>query len=196
MTSDLPELAYARLIAPYHANGVVALPVGAKGTVLSLSPKTHTYTIEFFEPRRTVETVPMDIVAELNIGAVPTYWRQKGLSVRASNAFANGGIRNLDDLKKQTCQDLLKLPNFGRGSLKEVQKVTGLPAVPDLIAGPGAFEDGVKAGLAEAAKLLDVSGETIRRQRHLGKMTAREMRCVLAALRWKKAEVEGLINAD
>lgn len=61
----LPEFAYAILIKPYKAGGI-SLPVGAKGTVLSVFPNTETYTIEFFEPVRTVETVPMNIVSDVN----------------------------------------------------------------------------------------------------------------------------------
>jgi hypothetical protein len=62
----LPEYAYVILTKSYRD---ADLPVGAKGTVLSVFPKTQTYTIEFFEPRRCVETVPMNIVAELNAKA-------------------------------------------------------------------------------------------------------------------------------
>jgi hypothetical protein len=61
----LSEFAYARLTEPYR-EGDRSLPAGAKGTVLSVFPKTKTYTIEFFEPVRCVETVPMKIVAELD----------------------------------------------------------------------------------------------------------------------------------
>jgi hypothetical protein len=61
----LPEFAYATLTKPYR-EGDVSLPAGAKGTVLSVFPESKTYTIEFFEPTRCVETVPMNIVAELN----------------------------------------------------------------------------------------------------------------------------------
>jgi hypothetical protein len=61
----LSEFAYATLTAPYH-EGNHSLPVGATGTVLSVFPKTKTYTIEFFEPVRCVETVPMKMVAELD----------------------------------------------------------------------------------------------------------------------------------
>lgn len=64
--------------------------------------------------------------------------------------------------------------------------------VDDLIDGPGAFEDGIKAGLAKAAKLLDISAATIRL--HAGEMSAQEMRSVRAVLKWKKTEIEGLIN--
>jgi hypothetical protein len=64
----LAEFGYAILTKPYR-EGDVSLPVGAKGTVLSVYPRTRTYTIEFFEPIRTVETVPMNIVAELNAEA-------------------------------------------------------------------------------------------------------------------------------
>lgn len=53
------------------------------------------------------------------------------------------------------------------------------------------FEDGMKAGLVQAAKLLDVSKDTIRL--HTGEMSAQEMRSVRAVLRWKKAEIERLI---
>ena len=52
------------------------------------------------------------------------YWRQKGMSVRSANALANGGICDLNDLKKATCIGLLSLPNFGRRNLHEVQKLT------------------------------------------------------------------------
>jgi hypothetical protein len=61
----LPEFAYAMLTEPYRV-GDVSLPAGAKGTVLTVFPGTRTYTIEFFEPTRCVETVPMNIVAALN----------------------------------------------------------------------------------------------------------------------------------
>ena len=61
----LPEFAYATLTEPYW-EGDRSLPVGAKATVLSVFLKTKTYTIEFFEPVRCVETVPMKIVAELD----------------------------------------------------------------------------------------------------------------------------------
>lgn len=64
----ISEFACTKLIRPF-LEGDVFLPVGAKGTVLSVFPKTQTYTIEFFEPRRCVETVPMNIVAELNAQA-------------------------------------------------------------------------------------------------------------------------------
>lgn len=56
----------------------------------------------------------------------------------------------------------------------------------------GTFEDGVKAGLAKAAKLLSISADTIRL--HAGEMSAQEMRSVRAVLQWKKAEIERLIN--
>jgi hypothetical protein len=61
----LPEFAHATLTEPYR-EGDRSLPAGAKGTVLSVFPKTKTYTIEFFEPIRCVETVPMKIVAQLD----------------------------------------------------------------------------------------------------------------------------------
>jgi hypothetical protein len=61
----LPEFAYATLTRPYR-DGDRSLPIGAKGTVLSVFPKTQTYTIEVFEPVRCVETVPMKIVAQLD----------------------------------------------------------------------------------------------------------------------------------
>ena len=64
--------------------------------------------------------------------------------------------------------------------------------IDDLIDGPGAFEDGVKAGVARAAKLLDVSAAAIRL--HVGEMSAQEMRSVRAVLRWKKTEIENLIK--
>jgi hypothetical protein len=61
----LPEFAYATLTEPYR-EGDRSLPIGAKGTVLSVFPKTKTYTIEFFEPVRCVETVHMKIVSQLD----------------------------------------------------------------------------------------------------------------------------------
>lgn len=61
----LSEFSYAILTKPYR-EGDVSLPAGAKGTVLTVFPETRTYTIEFFEPTRCIETVPMNIVAELN----------------------------------------------------------------------------------------------------------------------------------
>ena len=64
----LPEFAYVELIKPYRV-GDVSLAAGAEGTVLSVFPETRTYTIEFFEPKRCVETVPMNIVAALSAQA-------------------------------------------------------------------------------------------------------------------------------
>ena len=62
--ATLPEFANVILTEPYR-EGDRSLPTGAKGTVLSVFPKTRTYTIEFFEPVRCVETVPMKIVVQL-----------------------------------------------------------------------------------------------------------------------------------
>jgi len=60
----LPEFTDVILIEPYGVRDR-SLPAGAKGTVLSVFPKTKTYTIEFFDPFRCVETVPVKIVASL-----------------------------------------------------------------------------------------------------------------------------------
>jgi hypothetical protein len=57
---------------------------------------------------------------------------------------------------------------------------------------PVTFEDGIKVGLTKAAKLLDVSADTIRL--HAGEMSAQEMRSVRAVLQWKKREIESLTN--
>jgi hypothetical protein len=62
--------------------------------------------------------------------------------------------------------------------------------VDDSGLGSRRFADGMKAGLAKATELLDVSADTIRL--YAGEMSAQEMRSVRAVLRWKKTEIENL----
>ena len=50
--ATLSELAHAVLAALYR-EGDCSLPSGAKGTVLSVFPKTRMFTIEFFDPVRS-----------------------------------------------------------------------------------------------------------------------------------------------
>ncbi|MBF0584308.1 MAG: DNA-directed RNA polymerase subunit alpha [Magnetococcales bacterium] len=45
------------------------------------------------------------------------------LSVRSSKAIKNAGIVYIGDLVQKSAKDLLKLPNFGRNSLKEIDEV-------------------------------------------------------------------------
>jgi DNA-directed RNA polymerase subunit alpha len=57
------------------------------------------------------------------------------LTVRTTNCFVAEGIKTLGDLVKCTYHDLLKMPNFGRKSLKEVRdmlKERGLKLKGDL----------------------------------------------------------------
>lgn len=57
------------------------------------------------------------------------------LTVRTSNCFVAENIKTLGDLVKCTYHDLLKMPNFGRKSLKEVRdmlKERGLKLKGDL----------------------------------------------------------------
>lgn len=74
--------------------------------------------------RRTVKEL-REIQKDMNYDwfAVPNYWRQKGLSMRSANALANGGINDIDDLKRMTPKELLALPNLGPVSLREVQNL-------------------------------------------------------------------------
>lgn len=53
----LPEYSDVRLIQSFRG-----LPKGAEGTIVMVYPETHTYTIEFFAPITSVETVDMNMV--------------------------------------------------------------------------------------------------------------------------------------
>ena len=60
--SLLPELTNVVLTAPIE-QGRHKLPVGSVGTIVSVFPKTGTYTIEFFEPIScAVPAVGKDVV--------------------------------------------------------------------------------------------------------------------------------------
>lgn len=47
------------LAQPYQFGGA-ALPKGASGTIVSVFPDTRSYTVEFFEPRHCIMSVPHD----------------------------------------------------------------------------------------------------------------------------------------
>ncbi len=50
----------------------------------------------------------------------------KEISPRAYNALKNAGITTLDQLATTPAHELLRLPNFGRTSLNEVNSLLGL----------------------------------------------------------------------
>lgn len=47
---------------------------------------------------------------------------EMGLSVRAINCLRNEGLDTVGDILSKTRADLLRIPNFGRGSLDEVER--------------------------------------------------------------------------
>lgn len=51
------------------------------------------------------------------------YWRRLGMSTRAANGFANYEITTKVKLALVPDFELLRLPNFGRKSLKEVRAI-------------------------------------------------------------------------
>jgi DNA-directed RNA polymerase alpha subunit len=55
------------------------------------------------------------------------FWLDVGLSTRPANALAFEGITNIEMLKTLDEQHLLRIPNFGPKSLREIQKLTGYP---------------------------------------------------------------------
>ena len=67
---------------------------------------------------------------------VRVYWSGMGLSVRVINVLLNEGIDTIDQLMTVNYRELLRSPNFGVKSLKELKEKTGFPPepidVPDL----------------------------------------------------------------
>jgi DNA-directed RNA polymerase subunit alpha len=47
------------------------------------------------------------------------------LSVRAANGLINAGCKTIGDIIDKSPNDLLRVKNFGRKSLKELQEVLG-----------------------------------------------------------------------
>lgn len=64
------------------------------------------------------------------------YWRGMGLSTRAINGLLNNDILTLDQLKNVDYIALMRTPNFGVKSLREIAEKTGYPldrrTIPDL----------------------------------------------------------------
>lgn len=53
------------------------------------------------------------------------------LNVRTQTALRNDGIYTLDDLRRLSDQELLRMPNLGRKSLNEIRALIGPPQEPN-----------------------------------------------------------------
>jgi len=90
--------------------------------------------IPFGEMSKVTSGVEMDTVAEIVPGG-PTQGLSVDLflksiddlelSVRAHNCLVSSGVKRVIDLVNMTDDDILKIKNFGRKSLKEVKEVLG-----------------------------------------------------------------------
>lgn len=75
------------------------------------------------------------------------------LSVRSHNCLDRAGIETVGDLTNWTAVRLLKLPNFGRGCLEDVQAALAdlgleLAPTPSAVTAPGAVSEPSAAGIA------------------------------------------------
>jgi hypothetical protein len=57
----LPEYSDVKLVKDYKRDEL-SLPAGAIGTIVDIYPDFKSYTVEFFDPIRVVETVAMTLV--------------------------------------------------------------------------------------------------------------------------------------
>ena len=59
------------------------------------------------------------------IGYYPTDYDEflNKLPSRAVNCLKNEGIKSINDLRKINKKDLLKIPNFGKKSMRELERV-------------------------------------------------------------------------
>jgi DNA-directed RNA polymerase alpha subunit len=75
---------------------------------------------------RGLQLGPREIeCAEPSIPAQPGSIKELKLSARAMNCLRNEGVTCIDELTEKTGGDLLRLPNFGRISLKQLAAANG-----------------------------------------------------------------------
>ena len=124
---------YDRLLLELWTNGVVgpemALVEAAKILRKHLNPFLHYFDIGDELPPQDAQQVPgVPALLDQQPGEDERLARpvaELDLSVRASNCLEAESIQSIGDLVKMTEADLLKIKNFGRTSLKEVEARLG-----------------------------------------------------------------------